>query len=207
MRVCGVLTAVLAVTVALAACTPPTTPASRRAPSAPAARAAGHSGVVRAAGHPRTVHRPVGSQAAAAAGPTARPTVRRTPPPVAGPGPCRNGAVAVSAARGGALPGEEVALLIFTNRSASACTLTGFPGVELLGDDSVIGHPATRSSLPVRTLQLTPGANVTARLIDDSRCDAPLSDTVGVYVPNQTVQLHTALQLRGCALTIDPVRS
>lgn len=121
--------------------------------------------------------------------------------------PCPNGAVGVSAARGGALPGEEVALLVFTNHSASACTLTGFPGVELLAQDNVIGRPATRSSMAVHTLRLLPGATVTARLIDDSRCNAPLSDTVGVYVPNQTVQLHAALQLRGCALTIDPVRS
>jgi hypothetical protein len=61
--------------------------------------------------------------------------------------------------------------------------------------------------VPARTLRLAPGASVTARLIDDSRCNAPLSDSVGVYVPNQTVQLRVGLQLRGCALTIDPVRS
>ena len=61
--------------------------------------------------------------------------------------------------------------------------------------------------MPAHTLRLAPGETVTARLLDDSRCNAPLSDTVGVYVPNQTLQLHMPLQLRGCALTIDPVRS
>jgi hypothetical protein len=100
-----------------------------------------------------------------------------------------------------------VAVLRFTNRSHAGCTLTGFPGVELLAHDHLLGRPAIRSSAPVHTLRLSPGASVTARLIDDSRCNAPLSDTVGVYVPNQTVQLRAVLQLRGCALTIDPVRS
>jgi eukaryotic-like serine/threonine-protein kinase len=199
MRPSGLLTAVLAAaTAVLAACTQQSAPRLGRAPSPSAPRAAGHS---------RVAHRTVGSHPAAAARPTARATVRHTPPPDAGPAACPNGAVTVSAVRGGALPGQEVALLVFTNRGDSACTLTGFPGVELLAHDSVVGRPAIRSALPVRTLRLTPGARVTARLSDNSRCNAPLSDTVGVYVPNQTVQLHTALQLRGCALTIDPVRS
>jgi hypothetical protein len=197
MRTSALLTAVLAAaTAVLAACTQQAAPGRTTS-----------TRVTRDAGHPRVAHRTIGPHPAAAARPTAGPTVRRTPPSVAGPAACPNGAVTVSAVRGGALPGQEVALLVFTNRGDAACTLTGFPGVELLAHDSVVGRPATRSALAVRTLRLAPGARVTARLSDDSRCNAPLSDTVGVYVPNQTVQLHTALQLRGCALTIDPVRS
>src|SRR5690242_13273737 len=122
--------AVLAMaTVTLAACTQH--PVPPRAASTPAPRAADHS---------RAVPRTIGSRPAAVAGPTAS---RRTSPTAPGPVACPNGAVGVSAARGGALPGEEVALLVFTNHSASACTLTGFPGVELLAHDSVIGRPAT----------------------------------------------------------------
>jgi len=112
----------------------------------------------------------------------------------------------VSAQRGGALPGEELALLVFTNRSSSACTITGFPGVELFAHDTVIGRPATRSTMAVRTLTVAPGGHVTALLHDDTRCNAELSDQVGVYVPNQTAQERIPLELRACTLTIDPVR-
>jgi hypothetical protein len=191
MRAAGLSAAVLALaTVTPAACTQQPAPAPSRSGSTP--RAAGHT------------DRAIGSRQATITRP---PVPRRTSPPVESPVPCPNGAVGVSAARGGALPGEEVALLVFTNHGASACTLTGFPGVELLAHNVVIGRPATRSSMAVHTLRLARGATATARLVDDSRCNAPLSDTVGVYVPNQTVQLHAALELRGCALTIDPVRS
>jgi hypothetical protein len=112
----------------------------------------------------------------------------------------------VSAQRGGALPGEELALLEFTNRSSSPCSITGFPGVELFAHDHVLGKPATRSGMAVRTLTVAPGAHVTAVLHDDTRCNAGLSDTIGVYVPNQTAQERVPLELRGCTLTIDPVR-
>lgn len=112
----------------------------------------------------------------------------------------------VTAAREGALPGEELALLRFTNRSTATCTLTGFPGVELLAGGHPIGKPAQRSAQQTRTLALAPGASATAQLHDMTRCSAPLSDQVGVYPPNQTVQLRVALALRACRLTIDPVR-
>jgi hypothetical protein len=195
MRAFRMTAAALAVAVVtVAGCT------SQSAPSRPRP-----TPMPRAAGHTSAAHRPVVRTKPAA---VARPKIeRRTTPPVVGPVACPNGAVAVTAARGGALPGQEVALLMFTNRSHAACTLTGFPGVELLAHHRVLGRPAIRSSVPARTLRLAPGASVTARLIDDSRCNAPLSDSVGVYVPNQTVQLRVGLQLRGCALTIDPVRS
>ena len=194
MRSIVVAAALVAVaTVTVAGCTSQSAPSPSRPGSTPVARAAGHT---------RTATRTAGMRRAAAARPTIRQRVLPTTPTA-----CPNGAVAVTAPRGGALPGEEVALLRFTNRSRAACTLTGFPGVELLAHDRVLGKPAIRSSVPIHTLRLSPGASVTARLTDDSRCNAPLSDTIGVYVPNQTVQLRTALQLRGCALTIDPVRS
>lgn len=107
----------------------------------------------------------------------------------------------------GALPGQELAQLRFTNVSNSPCTLTGFPGVELFHNGHVLGKPAIRSNEQPRTYVLAPGGQpLVAVLVDHSQCDAPLSDTVGVYVPNQTVQHRAPLQLRGCTLTINPVR-
>jgi hypothetical protein len=112
----------------------------------------------------------------------------------------------VTATREGALPGEELAQLRFTNRSGRTCTLTGFPGVELLASGHVIGKPAVRSAQGPAALTLPPNGAVTAELHDATQCSAPMSENVAVYPPNQTVQLRVALQLRGCALTIDPVK-
>lgn len=113
----------------------------------------------------------------------------------------------VTARPEGALPSEELAQLRFTNVSDTPCTLTGFPGVELFHNGHVLGEPATRSAKQARTYLLEPGGRpLAATLIDHSQCDAPLSDTVGVYVPNQTVQHRAPLELRGCPLTINPVR-
>jgi hypothetical protein len=127
-------------------------------------------------------------------------------PAPSSPPPCPDGSLAVAAVREGALPGQELALLRFTNRSTATCAVTGFPGVELLLRGRPVGKPATRSTLRPTTVQLRPGASATAELHDATQCDAPLSDHVGVYPPNQTVQRRAALVLRACTLTIDPVR-
>jgi hypothetical protein len=173
--------AAAAVTCVLTACSPSSAP--QQPTSAPT--------------HPRASHTTITVTASATAS---------SPNALAGPPECANGTVGVSAQRGGALPGEELALLLFTNDSAAACSITGFPGVELFSHDTVIGKPATRTTQAVRTLTVAPGAHVTAVLHDDTRCNADLSDKVGVYVPNQTAQERVPLELRACALTIDPVR-
>lgn len=111
----------------------------------------------------------------------------------------------MTAAREGALPGEELAELRFTNRSARACTLTGFPGAELLASGHVIGKPALRSRQGTMAVTLRPSGAVTAQLHDATLCSAPMSDDIAVYPPNQTVQQRVPLRLRGCSLTIDPV--
>lgn len=183
---------------------PPAPPRTDVHSSAPAATQSAQpaSEAISAAPSPRAVGRP--RQPRTSSAPPA-PSGASTSA-VAGPADCANGTVGVSAQRGGALPGEEVALLVFTNQSSSDCTITGFPGVELFAHGNVIGKPATRSTMAVRALTVAPGAQVTAVLHDDTRCNADLSDQVGVYVPNQTAQERIALELRACALTIDPVR-
>jgi hypothetical protein len=54
-------------------------------------------------------------------------------------------------------------------------------------------------------VQLDAGGSVTARLTDDSTCNADNSDSVQVYPPNRTDRIVLRLALRGCALHIDPV--
>lgn len=209
-RCCLAATAAAVVT----ACTPSTSSAPQPSDS--------HTSALAAAAPSSTASQPVtgpstrptsAATSDRAAGPTPKASTTSTPPPPtvsattpAGPADCVNGAVDVSAERGGALPGEELAVLVFTNRSSSACAITGFPGVELFARENVIGKPAIRSGMAVRALTVAPGAHVTAMLHDDTRCNADLSDSVGVYVPNQTDQQRVPLELRACTLTVDPVR-
>jgi hypothetical protein len=111
----------------------------------------------------------------------------------------------VQALRGSGAAGHQYAFLQFTNKSAKTCSLTGFPGVELIKAGAPLGKPATRSDKAVATVRLAPGTSATARLVDASTCQAEKSDAVQVIPPNLTDKVLLPLSLRGCALTIDPV--
>ena len=127
------------------------------------------------------------------------------PVPAIEPGGCPTAALSVRAIRGSGAAGHEFAFLQFTNVSTKSCSLTGYPGVQLLLAGTPLGQPAVRSGKPVRTVQIAPGTSVSANLVDDSSCNAPVSDTVQVYPPNRTDRLVLKLALRGCQLHVDPV--
>jgi hypothetical protein len=128
------------------------------------------------------------------------------PPATAAPaGGCATAALTVVALRGSGAAGHQYAFLQFTNKAAKSCSLTGFPGVQLLRAGALLGKPATRAAKPATTVQLAPGHSATARLVDDSTCNAEKSDSVQIYPPNRTEKVVVPLSVRGCALTIDPV--
>jgi uncharacterized protein DUF4232 len=124
-----------------------------------------------------------------------------------GPGGCASSALQVRALRGSGAAGHQFAFLRFTNISASSCSLTGFPGVQLQRAGAPLGLPAQRTSTPVRRVQIAPGDSVTAQLTDDSTCNAANSDAVQVIPPNRAEKFLVPLALRGCSLHIDPVIS
>jgi hypothetical protein len=72
-------------------------------------------------------------------------------------------------------------------------------------DGALMGKPAVRSGKAAVTLRLAPGKSATAQLTDNSTCDAEISDSVQIIVPNRTERLVLHLALRGCPLSIDPV--
>lgn len=139
----------------------------------------------------------------------AKPASRSATPSKSGPSTsadgCQAAALGVAALRGSGAAGHQYAFLQFTNKSAKTCTLTGFPGVELRRAGAVLGKPAVRSDKITATVKLTPGTSATARLVDDSTCQAEKSDSVQIIPPNLTAQFVVPLSVRGCALTIDPV--
>jgi hypothetical protein len=94
---------------------------------------------------------------------------------------------------------------VFINKSNKVCTIVGFPGAVLLLSHAQLGKAAQRSSKPSTPVAVKPGAQASALLTDASTCNANLSDSIQVIVPNQTEKVVLPLSLRGCPLTVDPV--
>jgi hypothetical protein len=111
----------------------------------------------------------------------------------------------VVALRGSGAAGHQYAFLQFTNNSTKTCSLTGFPGVQLMRAGVALGQPAARSSIRVSRVQLAPKQSATAQVVGNSTCDAPKSDSVQIIPPNRTEKFVVPLSIRGCPLTVDPV--
>jgi hypothetical protein len=111
----------------------------------------------------------------------------------------------VGAIRGSAAAGQEFALLTFTNAGAAACTMFGVPGVSLRLRNALVGRPAQRSSATPKTVTLEPGAQAESTVTDFSSCQAPVSDQVRVYAPNERAFVDLSLALRACRVVVDPV--
>ena len=133
----------------------------------------------------------------------ARPST--SPAPAIEPGGCPTSALTIRALRGSGAAGHEFAFVQVTNTSAHTCSLTGYPGVQLLLGGQPLGQPAVRSGQPIHPVQIPPGTSVSANLVDDSSCNAAISDSVQVIPPNRTDKIVLKLALRGCRLTVDPV--
>jgi hypothetical protein len=108
---------------------------------------------------------------------------------------------------GGAIAGQEVAGVQFTNSGATPCVLVGYPTVTLLRGGKQIGRPSepAKSATSRRTLQ--PG-EVAESLVHDYtlNCEAPLSDSVKVVVPGSSQSMvRPQFQMRGCILRADPL--
>jgi hypothetical protein len=152
--------------------------------------------------------RPTAASSSAPATPSSTPATPRPTPSGAtatATAGCQAAALDVQALRGSGAAGHQYAFLQFTNKSAKTCSLTGFPGVELRRAGAPLGKPATRSNKVVATVRLAPGTSATARLVDDSTCQAERSDSVQIIPPNLTQKFVLPLSIRGCALTVDPV--
>ena len=104
------------------------------------------------------------------------------------------------------MSGKEIAAITFTNTSTTACAMFGYPGVSLRLHNALLGKPAERSVKKPKTVTLAPGAAAEAMITDFSSCQAPVSDTVRVYAPDQKAFVDKPLELRGCRLFIDPVK-
>jgi hypothetical protein len=209
-RLAPLLCAVLALATACSSASKDTG-AAAPVPSRPASSSPSSSTAVTSAAATTTAGRPSTTAASATPVPpkpsgTPAGTPSTAPAgPVDGPGGCPTAVLKIEALRGSGAAGHQYAFLQFTNSSAETCSLTGYPGVQLVKAGKPMGQPAVRSGKPISRVQLAPGHSVTAQLVDASTCEADKSDSVAIYPPNRAERVVVPLSVRGCALTIDPV--
>jgi len=150
------------------------------------------------------------AQSTSPAPPSATEPSKTTPPAPpkptpGGPAACTSTQLKVRALRGSAAAGQEFALITFTNTRSAVCTLNGFPRVSLRLNNAALGQPAQRSAKTPSTVKLAPGKQAQAAITDFSSCQAPVSNAVRVYPPDQGEFVDLPLSLRGCRVVVDPV--
>ncbi|MDH6129231.1 DUF4232 domain-containing protein [Kitasatospora sp. GP82] len=136
------------------------------------------------------------------------------------PSACTTGQLSVQQKNPGVAAGQYYSMLIFTNTSTTACTLTGYPGVSYVTQNGVqSGNAADHTPGNVTTVTLKPGGTASALLHgsngisghDPAQCQLSPAQGVRIYPPNQTAALFLPWQTQHCAgatihsLTIEPV--
>ena len=96
--------------------------------------------------------------------------------------------------------------MLFTNRSAVACTLRGYPSALLLRGGTALGSPARHDPGRIRTITLKPkSGRAQVQLTAVSTCNAPISDHVRVRLPGSPTSTAVPMELRGCSLSVAPI--
>ncbi len=133
-------------------------------------------------------------------------------PTATGTGACLTSQLSATLGAGaGAGAGHQFPFLVLTNNGATACTVTGYPGVSFVGsgNGTQIGAPADRDAagIPLAAITLAPGASAHSQLsiatagnYDAASCQPMPIDGIRVYPPNQTAALFVATTAyTGCA--------
>jgi Protein of unknown function (DUF4232) len=138
----------------------------------------------------------------------------------AAPPACAHHQLRASLGRGEGAAGHVYWPIVFTNVSATACTLRGYPGVSAVaGDDGhQVGPPARRESRIVTTVTLRARGGTASALLAHTDADIPARHLCHkarvrgfrVYAPGQTLafylpERHTTCRLPRFGDTIRPV--
>jgi len=127
----------------------------------------------------------------------------------AGTQACATSSLQVKLGVGQGYAGGVYEVIDFTNRSGSACTLYGYPGVSLVSGPpyTQIGLAAKRSTTTPKTLvTLAPGATANAllQIVDalnypSATCGPTKATALKIYPPNQTEPVYLPNTSSGCA--------
>ncbi|GAB2550814.1 hypothetical protein GCM10027167_67170 [Nocardia heshunensis] len=129
--------------------------------------------------------------------------------------------------KGGAAAMHSYFALVFTNTSAVACTMQGYPGVSYTNgpDGDPIGKPADRdhadNATPVTVVRLDPGARASAKIAalngqgaySTADCKPVAEKGLRIYPPDNKSSLFLDLSGTTCSsqalttLTIQAVQS
>ena len=165
-----------------------------------------------------------GSAATGASPPVAVPTPG-SPPATGGSGvpSCATSQLTISVGGGsGGAAGSLITAVLLTNRSATACTVNGYPGVSYVAgaDGHQVGSSAQRAGTPA-VVTMAPGAQAHATLrivsyqaLDRATCQPTATTGYRIYPPNQTDAAFVRQEGTSCAattpvatlLTVSPVQ-
>lgn len=120
-------------------------------------------------------------------------------------GTCSAAQLTITLLREGSVPNQQLAALVFTNSSKTACTISGYPSAQLLLDGKPIGKPAGHKPSGLFTIRLPHNASAQATLSATTTCQAPLSDHVRVSAPGQTRTVDLPDKMRACVLAVTAV--
>jgi hypothetical protein len=111
--------------------------------------------------------------------------------------------------------GQYYSTLVFTNKSGTACTMTGYPGVSYVVANGVqSGNPAVRTGGTVATVTLKPGGTADSVLHDSNgisgytpqQCQLTMAQGLRIYPPNEKAALFLPWAHEHCAgLSISPL--
>ena len=114
---------------------------------------------------------------------------------------CATSQLTGSMGGGDAAAGNIYLNLVLTNRSATTCHLTGYPGVSMLdAHGRQIGQPATRQATAYQAIVLKPGASAsdTIHTANHQGTCLPASSKLKVYPPGNTASLTFAGSVTEC---------
>jgi len=123
---------------------------------------------------------------------------------------CVTAQLQVTVAPGANAAGHVGLLLLFTNISATACTMSGYPGVSFVTGPSgtQIGDAAERVGGPPGTVSLAPQGRAHANLLlsqignlSEDACRPTQAAGLRVYPPDETTALYVASARQVCSAT------
>lgn len=114
---------------------------------------------------------------------------------------CATSQLTAALGGGDAGAGSLFRYLVLTNRSGTACHLTGYPGLSLLdADGRQIGAPADRQPMDYAPVVLRPGGSVsdTVHTVNQQGTCLPASVKLRIYPPGNTASLDFPGSVTNC---------
>lgn len=141
-----------------------------------------------------------------------RPAATAQPAVATGPTACTAADLRVTAGSADGTAGSLYYPVLFTNVSAAACTMYGYPGVALVTGPggSVVGSPAVRNpTFPKEVVALAPGAVAHASLqvtiaanYPAAQCKPATAHWLQVYPPGQYTARYVAFTAQTCTARV-----